>query len=575
MEEQKQLVKDVYPDRAQYRPGEKGNIVLELSGSQAGSYTIFVEFSEFHHIVWMEKISLQLEEGQEKTVLIPFESPHSTWACFGVDIKILKDQTIVGEGSTAFDVADHWKRAPRYGFISDFKKDEEGNLSDVDCINKYHINIVQFYDWMYRHDDLIPPQDQFIDPMGRELSYAVVKEKQRACHEKGMATMAYGAVYASLPDYHETHQEMGLYKNNGEPHHLGNIFYIMDISPDSPWSDKIISEFRRVIEEGFDGIHMDQYGFPKKAWRMVGGKKELVDLAKCFPELINRTKAELKKVNPEIGLIFNNVSNYPVETTATADQEAVYIEVWPPVVKLKELKGLIDRARELSSGKPVILSAYLPSFKPGENRDAVSAENGALLTMATIFASSGYHLLLGEDNKVLTEAYYPGYSAMRETFIREVRNYYDFIVRYGKLLYDPALMDLSMTYTGGINTEISFKGDAEFAPNGDPGKVWTIVKELPDYQIIHLINLVGVENDDWEWGKKERPKQQKNIECIALFEKEVKGIYFASPDHPSSIRPVRLDFEIVDHMHGRAVRFVIPELSVWSMVYMELETEGS
>lgn len=198
------------------------------------------------------------------------------------------------------------------------------------------------------------------------------------------------------------------------------------------------------------------------------------------------------------------MSNYPVHTTAKADQDAIYIEVWPPVIHLRELKALIDRGRELSDDKHVILSAYLPSFKQTEGYDQydqTAAENGALLTMATIFASGGYHLLIGEENKVLTEAYYPSYGTMSNIFIEEVRKYYDFIVRYGKLLYDHQLVDLSFVYTGGINTEISFQGEAAYTPNGDVNTVWTMVKQLPDYQIIHLINLVGLEDDYWEHGK--------------------------------------------------------------------------
>jgi dextranase len=383
-----------------------------------------------------------------------------------------------------------------------------------------------------------------------------------------MAAMAYGAVYASLRDFHERNRELGLYNRRKEPFHLINIFYIMDISPGSPWNERIISEFRKAIEEGFDGIHMDQYGFPKKALRFVNGTEELVDLASCYPALINQTKEALLAVNEQVGLIFNNVSNYPVHTTAKSNQDAIYIEVWPPVIHLRELKQLIDRGRELGEGKHVILAAYLPTFKLGESPDPTSAENGALLTMATIFASGGYHLLIGEENNVLTEAYYPSYGKMRPSFVEEVRRYYDFIVRFGRLLYDHQLQDLSMTYTGGINSEVMFKGDVPFAPNGDLNTVWTIVKQLQQYQIIHLINLVGLDNDFWEHGKRLRPVEQREIECTVLMEKEVAGVYWASPDF-QSVKPVPLTYEIVDHDQGLALKFKIPQLRIWDMVYIE------
>lgn len=69
-------------------------------------------------------------------------------------------------------------------------------------MNKFHLNVIQFYDWMYRHDDLVPRQDEFVDPMGRTMSYKVIREKVAALHDKGMAAMAYGAVYTGLKDFY-------------------------------------------------------------------------------------------------------------------------------------------------------------------------------------------------------------------------------------------------------------------------------------------------------------------------------------------------------------------------------------
>lgn len=558
---------DVYPDKAQYRPLEKGNIIIELNSESQILIDLTVEFKMLHNTVWVDELRVDLNQGLSR-IMVPFTVSNYEWECYGVDVTILINDLITMKKSTAFDVADHWKRAPRYGFLSDFQKSELGKLNDIDALNKFHLNIIQFYDWMYRHDSLVPPTDEFIDPMGRSLSYQVVKEKIAHLHNKGMAALAYGAVYASLKDFFNEHKDWGLYKNNGDPYHLIDIFYIMDISPGSKWNNHIISEFGKVISEGFDGIHMDQYGFPKKAIRLHNDEKELIDLAECYPELINETKKHLLNINPEVGLIFNNVSNYPVLTTAKTNQEAIYIEVWPPVIHLRELKGLIDRGRELGEGKHVILSAYLPAFKL-ENKDYTAAENGALLTMATIFASGGYHLLLGEDNKVLTEAYYPSYGSLREEFISEVRSYYDFIVRFGKLLYDHKLIDVSFTYTGGINTEIMFKGEADFSPNGDINTVWTIVKQSPNYQVIHLINLMGLDNDYWEHGKNKRPEKQEDIKCIVLIERTVNRVFLASPDFVS-IELIELDYEIVEHEHGNAISFVVPQLFIWDMVYIEL-----
>ena len=313
--------------------------------------------------------------------------------------------------------------------------------------------------------------------MGREISLRVVREKIAGLREHGIASIAYAAVYASLSDYAAKHPEQVLYRNDGVPYSFGNFFYIMDISADSAWTKHIIAEFLKVLELGFDGLHLDQYGFPKRAIRQISGKKEVVALKDLYPTFINQTREAVAVKWPEAGLIFNNVSNYPVHTTAEANQDIIYIEVWEPMTHLRDIKQLIDRARELS-GKQVVLAAYLPGFHPERLIPQEEAEIGATLAMATIFASGGYHLLLGEHENVLTEGYYPNYGVISEDFKVVLTHYYDFIVMYRNLLYDNQLEDISMTFTGGINTEITFsKAEYLFSPNQQLNSVWTIIKE--------------------------------------------------------------------------------------------------
>jgi hypothetical protein len=592
---------DLYPAKAQFRPGESVTLILEgrtedgpaASAKLKGELDLVVYRLEREVLKRSVPVELQPEHGRCEVLLgDAWETRDDVSVGYGVDAVFrLTDgegTRLIGPLSTAFDVARHWKLAPRYGFLSDFHSGEGGRLEDADSLLKYHLNVVQFYDWMYRHDELVPRKDTFVDPMGRTLSYAVVREKIEALRRRGMASIAYGAVYAALKDFHTAHADWGLYKPNGDPYELIGIFHIMDISPDSPWTDHIAHEFRRVIAEaGFDGLHLDQYGFPKRALRrrQSGDGTEPVDLAACYPELINRVKKELLPLHPDVGLIFNNVSAYPVHTTASADQEAVYIEVWPPYERYADLKRLIDRGRELGGGKHVILAAYLHAFKEampeqpdmaggwtgpvdGEaGKRITAAENGALLTMATVFASGGFHLALGETEAVLTEAYYPDYRPMRPAFAAEVRRWCDFAVRHSEALHGFDLADLSMMYTGGINSEVRFFHEtASFHPEGGPDAVWTIVKRGRDGLVLHLINLTGVESDRWNEGKPNRPAPVEGIRCEVAAETGVAGVYAASPDdHSAAMQPV--PYELADSPeHGKKIVFTLPPLRVWTMV---------
>ncbi|MEX2461253.1 MAG: glycoside hydrolase family 66 protein [Paenibacillaceae bacterium] len=92
----------------------------------------------------------------------------------------------------------------------------------------------------------------------------------------------------------------------------------------------------------------------------------------------------------------------------------VYIEVWKPYDKYHHIQQIVFWAKYMSRGKNVILAAYLEPFKDEAQESRERANFSALLLTAVIAANGGYHLLLGEDNAVLTQGYYV---VVKEIFI--------------------------------------------------------------------------------------------------------------------------------------------------------------
>lgn len=519
----------------------------------------------------------KLEKGRSR--ILYMETRLSQLAGYGLVAQlVMPGGEVVDRVSTAFDMVNHFSEAPRYGFLCDFGPSELGNERDVDFLLKMHMNLVQFYDWMYRHDQLVPRESTYTDPLGRTLSLEVVKEKIRCVQKHGMQAIGYGAIYASLKDFFEEHPDWGLYQNDGTVYSLAEIFHIMDISPTSPWVSHITREFRAVIKLGFDGLHLDQYGFPKKALTQQG---EVVDLARCFTPFISKVREAVSQENEDTALIFNNVSNFPTYATATAEQDVIYIEVWSPVVSYRDLKVLIDQARHHASQndtpKQVILAAYLAAFQQESEFSQREAEIGALLTMAVIFANGAYHLLFGENRRVLTEGYYPNNGQMSDAFAQEARDYYDFIVRYRELLFSTDLVDLSLTHTGGYNTEIGRDNEFEFAvdgvdvvfsPHGDAGTVWTLVKENTGHVVVNFINLLGIDDARWNSGKKGAPKPVDKLRVQALVPEGVSGVYYASP-HLDQGQPQELPTKMITSTNGHMLEVEVPRLDIWGMLYFE------
>ncbi|QUH30411.1 glycoside hydrolase family 66 protein [Vallitalea guaymasensis] len=557
-------IMDVFTDKAVYKLNEKVKINVEINNRNKDNkpYYIGCKIYQLDEIISNTKEIHVLNEGLNK-IVIEYLPPVVENRGYGVEIKVQNECK-----DTAFDVLEHWKVRPRYGFLSDFYKEDEKDEEDISQMSKYHINAVQFYDWMYKHEDLIPGEPYFIDLLDRKLSKEAILGKIKSCHDYNMASIGYGCIYAASKEFYNTHKEWALYTNEDKPQNLGEWFYIMNIASSSPWTKHIIDQFQLAIDKfDFDGIHLDTYGFPKTAYSKLNNERKLEKLDEQFLPLINRTYDRLREVKPEVGLIFNAVSNWAIEAVAPSEQAACYIEVWNPQYKYRHLYELIHRAKELS-GKQVILAAYLKCFDKKYDCSPESCLNSLLLTTAVISASGGFQLLLGENNGVLCDPYYVNYGKILDEHTNKVRNYYDFIVRYGDILYDINAKDISMTHANGINTEYIFSG-GDFSSYPKEQSIWTQIRETDNCKVIHLVNMMGIDSDIWNEEKKNKPKKVKGIKIQALIDEEILGVYYATPDgEMASSKTLEYTMESMDR--GRYICFEVPTVEFWGMVYIKV-----
>lgn len=575
-------IDDIAPDKATYHPGEIAQVrVTVTNGGEAGFRgRLSLTLRRINETVETAEQMVDLGANSTTTLLFSFTPPPTpTPMCgYGLDARLYSGKQegsgegnrVLAEGSGALDVLERWSQAPRYGFLSDFGPEQtEGTVvARCESLCRYHLNVVQFYDWMWRHYKLLPPPEVgevFTDVLDRRLSMRTVRQAIREVQARGGAAMAYGAVYGAEPEFADGHPELRLYDEAGKPISLAELFFIMNIAPSSPWVPLIVAEFAEAVRElGFDGIHLDQYGFPKIALDLAG---EVVDLATCFPVLIDRARAAVIAEKAEAGVIFNAVTNWPIETVAPTSQDAVYIEVWPPYESYNDLRELIREGKHLSGGKQVILAAYLSPFLDAKEEDLPQAEAAALLATAAIAASGGFHLLLGERDGLLCDPYYPKYATLRPAFAEKMRGYYDFLVRYEELLTDPALQDWpdSGAEGGQVGVRVQAaesRGDLAVRSQAEGGTVWTIVRRKPGYWIVHLLNLVGQDNIAWN-ALRTPPEIIRDIDIILSLDNlpPVREVLVASPDADMG-RPVPVEWS----QSGEQLHIHVPQLCVWSTI---------
>ncbi len=547
-------LRDAYPRMAASSPGAPATIVLEVEHHGAAREgTVHTVLRDVGHIVAEARASVRLVAGHN-ALHLHVDVPAGAGRGYEVVVDLLVGDERVA-ARTALLAIDAWWQAPRYGFLSEFAPNEP-RAAEVRELAKFHVTVVQCYDWMYRHYRFLPPDDAFVDAMGRPLSLRTVSERVAACHLYGMAALAYGAVYGAEPEFVRDRPDWVLQDAKGADLSLIDLFTINDLRPGAPWREHILSEFERCVEHvGFDGIHMDQYGFPKWSYDTSG---DAVDLATIFPGLIDEVARRVATKRDGAAVLFNAVNNWPIEEVAPSDQAAVYIEVWPPHERYGDLVDLIRRARDLSR-KHAILAAYLEPFREGGS----GAEASALLATAVIASAGGHHLLLGEGDGVLRDPYYPNHGRLDTSFVPRLRRYYDHTAAFHDSLAAADLRDVTTSFTTGINTEITVV-DAPVSTRPVPDGVWITVRQRGSRFVINLVNLVGVGDDRWNVAKVQ-PAAQRGLTLRFTAFARVRRVLWASPD---DVAPAR-DLDLAVASDG-VTTVSLPTLDVWATIVVDI-----
>jgi dextranase len=473
-------------------------------------------------------------------------------------------QAIGGYGLVARDGDGGWLRPsaidvlsspfdrPRYGFVADFPAHHAPDEL-VATARRLHLNLIQFYDWAHRYAQLVPDTDDYLDPLNRELSLPTVAAMATALHELNTLALGYAAVYAVGGVDWDRWQPAGLFKADGEPHRFPDDLLLVIDPANEEWMKHFTADLDQSMKQvGFDGFHLDSYGWPKRAFRADGS---VCDLNDAFSQLLTRIHHDV----PASQHMFNNVNDFPTWSTTRAPQAATYIEVWAPHSTLAHLGTLLERTRAFRADVPPILAAYLSVYRdaPLEQADAT-----ARLVMATIFSHGGTHLLNGEGDRVLVDPYYPRNHEASASTRALMGDWYDFLVRYGYLLLAPEAVDVTRSYTGGINEDI-----IAVAPDGvrvstdaEPGSVWIRVVRTRRGLMLHLINLTDQSEIGWDVAKQPiasvtgvRLRVLKTLATLAPLA--------ANPDAPD---PALTELPV--ESDGQYDVITLPPLTAWTVI---------
>ncbi len=553
------LVVDLSTDKAFYKPGE--TITFTASTLPQGTT---VRYRSRNNV--MSEQSLTSSSWT-------WTAPSTDYTGYLVDLYTTEsDGTEVILGTIGVDVSSDWTHFPRYGFVATFDdtKRVDGKIEEeIEFLNRYHINGVQFQDWHNKHhwplggtrDNLY---DVYKDIANRDVYTSVVKKYIDVIHSYGMNTMFYNLCYGALSDAAEdgVQEEWYIFKNSGrvdkDSHDLpaswkSNI-YLLDPS-NTDWQAYIGERNDDVYANfDFDGYQIDQLGDRGDRYDYYSNK---VNLPRGYASFIEA----MKQKHPTKKLVMNSVSSYGASAIAgTGLVDFLYNEVWEDEGSFSDLQTIV-KANDSYSGNTLktVFAAYM-NYDKANGGSGYFNTPGVLLTDAVIFALGGSHLELGDH--MLCQEYFPQDALeMSDELKTSIVRYYDFLTAYENLLRDTNTSSEISALPSSSNVSINV-----WPPK--KGAVSAYSKDVDGKQVIHLLNFVNA--DDLSWrdlnGTMPTPSTLSSIPLTLSESSKVKKIWVASPDFLAGASQ-ELAFEQKDGV----VTFELPNLKYWTMIVVEFD----
>ena len=484
---------DFGPTRTWFRPGSEARVSVAVVGA-GRPVQARLEMLDGGRVVAATQRQLRLEPGRsvrQFRLPVPELGRHG----YGLRLQLERGRQSV-QAHSAFEALDGWWESPRHAALTQFNRTSRIEPA-VARLRRWHVNVAQFYDWMYRHYCYLPPDGRttFTDTLGRVVSHQVVRDLVQECRRNGIASLAYGSVYGAEAEYVERHSDELLYDAAGGPLSLGGTFFITDLRPQMPWRRRLIGEYVRACRRfDFDGVHMDQYGEPHVGVAADGSR---VELAQLFSGLINEAEERLQVLSPPRRVLFNCVGGWPLEKVADSAAAATYIEIWPPDTTYLSVLGQIEKARRLAPGKQIVLAAY-PSVIASSiehGRPSASAIEAMLLLTSVVIAAGAHHHAVTEHDRIIVGGYYPDAVSLPLGAAEAMRLAWQFSARYVHLLSSPGYKPLPIE-------AFTLEADGQSLPlSSEPraGMVWLRALAQGDGAIaVQLVDLLDQTADTWD-----------------------------------------------------------------------------
>lgn len=467
-------------------------------------------------------------------------------------------------------VARHAGERPVHGFATSFGPGEVN--STLEWLRALRCTVVQVYDWMKSYSGPLGPATGWRDPSGREVSCEALRALASGIRAEGGVAHAYAPVYAVDPPFASLHPGWLMYRGDGAPERLFEGILLADPA-NAEWQRHFASTYGEAADSiGFNGFHLDTYGFPRAALDKPGLR---VEMRPAYGSFLRAFRA----ARPSDLLSFNQVNGVPSALALASEPCFRYCEIWPPNDRWRHFEGLLDRSAGVAGhlgpdngGTPArgTIACYPPVWGSGSHDGlADSAREHSLrtvvLTEAVATCLGASLLVYGDSQAALCDPYYPKHERLSPGEAGTVLTWH----RFGLACRDLFLEGEDTTWYD-VSDEngavaVSWSG-GPVSPEPVGGSVFARVARTDEYVAVSVLDLSG--SDNGSWSEPTRAGRCGSVSAKVLLDRPEHWQADVAVLGRDGGRFVPAEFSIVEHREGLAAHVEVPLGTGWAVLRM-------
>jgi dextranase len=364
---------------------------------------------------------------------------------------------------------------------------------------------------------------------------------------------------------------MLLYEDNGEA--IRFLDQIVLANPENvAWKRHFVSAYGAAADAvGFDGFHIDTYGYPRVA-RDAGGLS--VDMRAAYEQFLTF----IRSARPTDLISFNQVNGVPSAAVLPGEPGFRYCEIWPPNDAWRHFEGLLDRSSghagllSPTSSRGALMRGSIACYPPVWGIDTPdgpvegAAREDSLRTdlcteaIATMLGASA--LVFGDKSSALCDPYYPKHADLSVTEAASVIAWRRFALRCRDLFLEGE--DTSWYEIDDENGSVAVISDLPVRPEPVGKALFARVVHDTDRVAVGVLDLTGSEHG--RWSESTAPGEASSVTVRILLDSprhwKVEAAVLGGAEERFALLPA-LE---VPHRQGRALEVQLPLVSGWSVV---------